>query len=74
MSLADYPEIKALSAWERLQLVDELWTQLSHEIDSLEASSEEKHLLDARWQQYLNDPVTALSLDEFKARLRARRA
>ena len=74
MKLADLPELQALSAKEKLELVDELWISVAPELDALEVSSEEKQMLDERWAAFLRDPASALTLEQFKKRLKALRA
>jgi putative addiction module component (TIGR02574 family) len=74
MTLADFPEIQALSAREKLELVDQLWVAVAPELDKLETSSEEQQILDDRWERFLKDPNTALTLEQFQERLRALRA
>jgi putative addiction module component (TIGR02574 family) len=71
MRLADLPDVRALSARERIQLLDELWQDVAHELDSLEVSETEKELLDQRWAAFLRDPAAALSLQQFKERVNA---
>jgi putative addiction module component (TIGR02574 family) len=66
MRLADLPDVRALPAREKLQLLDELWQDLAHDLDSLEVSKTEKELLDQRWAAFLRDPASALTLEQFK--------
>ena len=73
MTLTDLPEVRALSAREKLQLVDELWISVAPELDALEVSKEEKGMLDKRWAAFLEDPAAALTLEQFKERLKALR-
>ena len=73
MTLTDFPDVRALSAREKLQLVDELWVSVAPELDALEVSAEEKGMLDERWATILKDPASALTLDQFKERLKTRR-
>ena len=73
MRLADLPDVRALSAREKLQLLDELWQDVAHDLDSLEPSETEKELLDQRWAAFLRGPA-ALSLEQFKERVKALRA
>jgi len=73
MTLTDLPEVQALSAREKLQLVDELWVSVAPELDALEVSAEEKGMLDERWAAFLKDPVSTLTLEQFKERLKTRR-
>ncbi len=73
MTLTDLPEVRALSVREKLQLVDELWVSVAPELDALEVSAEEKGMLDERWAAFLKDPVSTLTLEQFKERLKTRR-
>lgn len=73
MTLAELPEVQALSAREKLQLMDELWLSVAPELETLELSGEEKTLLDERWAAFLKDPASALTLEQFRERLAARR-
>jgi putative addiction module component (TIGR02574 family) len=73
MKLADFPEVQALSAQEKLQLVDELWLSVAPQLGSLAVSQEEKDLLDARWAAFLKDPSSALTLEQFQKKMRKRR-
>jgi putative addiction module component (TIGR02574 family) len=74
MKLADLPEVRALSAREKLQLMDDLWQEVAHELGSLEVTQEQKEILDQRWAAFLRDPNCALSLDQFSARVKTRRS
>lgn len=74
MKLVDLPEVQALSTLEKLQLVDELWEDVAHSLDSLEVTEEEKKLLDERWANFLNDPSRALTLDQFEEKIKTVRA
>jgi putative addiction module component (TIGR02574 family) len=73
MTLTDFPEVRALSAREKLQLVDELWVSVAPELDALEVSAEEKGTLNERWAAFLKDPASALTPQQFKERLKTRR-
>ena len=73
MTLTDLPEVRALSAREKLQLVDELWMFVAPELDTLAVSEEEKGMLDDRWATFLKSPAAALTLDQFKERMKALR-
>ncbi len=74
MSLTDLPEVRTLSAREKLQLVDELWLSVAPELNALEVSAEEKKTLDERWKTFLKNSVSALTFEQFKERLKALRA
>jgi putative addiction module component (TIGR02574 family) len=69
MKLADFPEVRALSAQKKLQLVDELWLSVAPQLGSLSVSPEEKDLLDARWAAFLKDPSSALTLEQFQEKM-----
>jgi putative addiction module component (TIGR02574 family) len=73
MRLAALPDVRALSVREKLQLLDELWQDVAHDLDSLEVSETEKELLDQRWAAFLRDPATARSLEQFKERVKTLR-
>jgi len=73
MKLADFPEVRALSAQEKLQLVDELWLSVAPQLDALAVSQDEKNLLDARWAAFLKDPSSALTLEQFQEKMRKHR-
>ena len=72
MRLVDLPDVRALSAPEKLRLLDELWQNVAHDLDSLEVSKTEKELLDQRWAEFLRDP-TVLSRKQFTVRVKALR-
>lgn len=74
MKLADLPEVRALSAREKMELLDELWQDLARDFDWLDVTPEEKAVLDKRWAAYLRDPSSALTLQQFQAKLSAQRA
>ena len=69
MRLAGLPSFRALSAREKLQLLDKLWQDVAHDLDSVEVSGAEKELLDQRWADFLREPGTALSLEQFRVRV-----
>ncbi len=67
MTLADFPQLQFLTPQEKLELLDELWK-------SLEVTLEEQQILDKRWEEFQRAPDTALTLEEFKERVRKLRA
>lgn len=73
MKLADLPQIQALSLNEKIELVEELWLAIGPEIESLEVSSGEKRLLDERWERYLENPGSALTLEQLENHFRTAR-
>lgn len=69
MSITDLPQVQALSVREKLALVDELWKSVSHDLEQLAVSDEEKNILNARWSEFLADPAKALSVEQFQDRI-----
>lgn len=70
MKLADFPNVEGLSATEKLQLVDEIWASIANELNQAEVTNEEKRLLDERWARYEQNPASALTFEELKAKIR----
>lgn len=66
--------IDQLTVEEKLKLVDELWLSMTTELESLAISPEEKKLLNERWDAFLEDPSSALTLNEFQQRMKALRS
>jgi putative addiction module component (TIGR02574 family) len=73
MKLKELPQIMALSTAEKLELIDDLWISIEPELQQVEVSEEEKKLLDSRWEKFLANPDSALTLDQVKALAAARR-
>ncbi len=73
MKLKELPQIMALSTAEKLELIDDLWISIEPELQHIEVSEEEKKLLDDRWEKFLANPDSALTMDQVKALLAARR-
>ena len=73
MTLRDFPEVQALSPRQKLQLMDELWTSVAPDLDKLEISDDIKSTLDKRWAEFLRNPGSALTLEQFKKRLKSLR-
>ena len=73
MKLKELPQIMALSTAEKLELIDDLWISIEPELQQVEVSEEEKKLLDDRWEKFLANPDSALTLDQVKALVAARR-
>jgi len=74
MTLTELPQVQALSARAKLELVDEIWRSLSTSPDYLEVTQEEKDILDSRWEGFLSNSNSALSIDMFKSKINAIRA
>jgi putative addiction module component (TIGR02574 family) len=67
MRLADFPAIQALSTEEKILLIEELILSVSTEDDTVR--EEERETLDNRWNRYLKDPASALTLEQLKAKM-----
>jgi putative addiction module component (TIGR02574 family) len=74
MKLKELPQIMALSTAEKLELIDDLWISIEPELQQLDVSVEEKKLLDDRWENYLKNPESALTIEQVEALLAARRS
>ena len=74
MTLVDLQKVKALSVHEKLELVDEIWKSVAAHPEQLEVTQEEKEILDQRWADFVQNPSSALTVDEFKSRMSALRA
>jgi putative addiction module component (TIGR02574 family) len=72
MKLKELPQIMALSTEEKLDLIHDLWESISPELDQVEVSDEEKKLLDERWEKYLANPESALTMEQLKAAVASR--
>ncbi len=73
MNPAVLNEVMALPDAQKLELIDKLWESISPESDTGEISEEEKRLLDERWEKFLKNPDSALSIEQFEALLANRR-
>ena len=74
MTLTELPEVQALSAREKLQLVDDLWLSVAPELDALEVPQETRALLDQRWAAFRKNPDSALTLEQFMTKLKTLRS
>ena len=74
MTLAELPQVLALSAREKLELVDEIWQSIGTSVEAMEVTQEEKNILDKRWDDFLKNPASALTVDQFRDKMSARRA
>jgi len=72
MNPAVLHEVMALPAQEKLDLIDKLLESISPELDEADVSDEEKKLLDERWENYLRNPDSALTLEQLKAAVASR--
>lgn len=74
MTLTGLPQVQALSVREKLELVDEIWISVASDLDTLEVSPEEKEKLDQRWADFIGNPSSALTPEQFREQLQAIRA
>ena len=58
---------------EKLLLKDEIWESMIDVESELEVLDAEKRELNARWERFEKDPLSALTLEEFQARINAKR-
>jgi putative addiction module component (TIGR02574 family) len=54
--------------------VDEIWKSVSANPDSLEVTQDEQEILNSRWTDFLQNPASALSVDDFKSQINTLRA
>ncbi|MBB5040206.1 addiction module protein [Prosthecobacter dejongeii] len=73
MTLAEFSQVRALPMREKLLLVDEIWESMVDVESELEVLDAEKRELNARWERFEKDPLSALTLEEFQARINAKR-
>lgn len=73
MTLAEFSQVRALPVREKLLLVDEIWESMIDVESELEVLDAEKRELNARWERFEKDPLSALTLEEFQARINAKR-
>jgi putative addiction module component (TIGR02574 family) len=73
MKLKEFPQIMALSTEDKLDLIHDLWESIHPEMEEREISDEERKLLDERWENYLKNPDSALTIEQFEALLSKRR-
>lgn len=73
MNPADLRKLKALPVSEKLMLVEVLWQSIGESSDEPEVSDAEKNELDSRWARFERDPSRALTLEQFRALVKAKR-
>jgi putative addiction module component (TIGR02574 family) len=67
-------QINSLSIGEKLELIDELWSSMADELDLRQVSEQETKLLDERWESFLKNPDSALTIEEFQKQMKAIRS
>ena len=73
MKLRELPQVMALSTEEKLDLIEDLWESIYPEMEAGGVPDEEKKLLNARWENYLKKPDSALTMEQFETLLANRR-
>jgi putative addiction module component (TIGR02574 family) len=66
-------KLQALPVSEKLMLVEVLWQSIGESSDEPEVSDVEKKELDSRWARFERDPSRALTLEQFRALVKAKR-
>ena len=62
-------QIASLSVGEKLELIDELWSSTTDELDLRQVSEQERKLLDERWESFLKNSDSALTIEEFQKQM-----
>ena len=73
MTPNDLRKLQALPVSEKLMLVEVLWQSIGESSDEPEVSDVEKKELDSRWARFERDPSRALTLEQFRALVKAER-
>ncbi len=73
MTPNDLRKLQALPVSEKLMLVEVLWQSIGESSDEPEVSDVEKKELDSRWARFERDPSRALTLEQFRALVKAKR-
>jgi putative addiction module component (TIGR02574 family) len=64
--------INSLSPADQVRIVNAIWDRLPDDVGGI-LPDEETAVLKQRWQQYLADPSSAVSEEEFRTELNERR-
>ena len=70
MALADFPQIESLSPQEKLDLLYELWESIALALETQEVPEAERQVLEDRWRMFLEDSSKALTVEQFRERVR----
>jgi putative addiction module component (TIGR02574 family) len=73
MTANELRKLQALPVSEKLMLVEVLWQSIGESSDEPEVSDAEKKELDSRWARFERDPSRALTLEQFRALVKAKR-
>ena len=63
-------DLKKLSKPEKLLLINDLWDDIIQEPSDIPLTSEQKHKLDQRYAEFLENPDQGRSWDAFKIKLK----
>ncbi|TVP80872.1 MAG: hypothetical protein EA353_02685 [Puniceicoccaceae bacterium] len=63
--------IRTLSKSEKLLLINELWENISEEVENESLSGEQNEMLDARYEAFLASPEEGMPWAEVKKNLKA---
>lgn len=63
-------EIKTLSTSEKLLLINDLWEDVSGEIEESQLSEEQNRMLDSRYEAFLANPEEGTPWSEVKKNLK----
>ena len=66
MSIAEFPQLQALTRDEKFQLIDELLVSVGQDPEPWTISDEEKAILDEWLDEHEANPGTSIPLEEFK--------
>lgn len=66
-------DVSALSPVDQLRVVHAIWDRLPAEIGT-KLSPSQREELDRRWDEYKNDPASAISEEEFREQIRQARS
>ena len=69
---ADFPQIFELGVSEKLRLVEDLWDSIAATPEQIPVWDWQKQELDAREEEYLQNPGSGVSWEEVKRRIRNR--
>ncbi len=73
MLIEKLPEVQSLPLQEKWRLIDELWQEVAHQVESEVPDAGVVAFLENRFAGYLADPSQARPMDETFARLAERK-
>jgi putative addiction module component (TIGR02574 family) len=72
MNKALRDQVMQLPVEERVKLADDIWESIPVSVDDFELTPEQRQEIERRMAEHERDPSSALTLEQFEARLRAR--